>query len=270
MSQQTLKITSWNVNSVKARLPLIVEFLRTESPDVCGFQEIKCLDEAFPTEAFEALGYNVITHGQKSYNGVALLSKFPLSDIKRGLDETRPDDLQSRYIEALIEAPCPVRVACIYLPNGNPVGTEKYSYKLDWLDRLTKKAQNLLALEEASVIMGDYNIIPKAIDCHKESVWIGDALYQTEVRQAFQTMQNLGLSDAYGLIPPVGNRYTFWDYQAGAWQKDEGIRIDHHLLSPKASDRLLEVIIHKDERGRVHETAKPSDHVPISIVLTGH
>lgn len=260
-----MRLATWNVNSVNARLPLILDWFREEQPDACALQEIKCIDEKFPVEAFESLGYNCAVHGQKSYNGVAILSKFPLSDVRKGLDDQEDD--HARYIEAVLEAPVPVRFASIYLPNGNPIGTDKYDYKLRWLERLHARAADLLPLEEITVLTGDFNVIPTKADLWKESVWLDDALYQPTVRQAYQGLQNLGFTEAFSAMPPEGNRYTFWDYQAGAWQKNEGIRIDHHLLSPQAADRLTSVTIHKDARGRSHDEAKPSDHVPVVIEL---
>ena len=267
----SLSLATWNVNSVKARLPLILDWLQQASPDVCAFQEIKCVNEAFPREAFESLGYNLAIHGQKSYNGVALLSKYPLSEVKCGLPDLKGQDEgsdeQARYIEALVEAKNPVRVTSLYIPNGNPVGTEKYSYKLAWLERLLAQAERLLALEEPVLLSGDFNIIPRAIDCFKESVWLDDALYQAEVKNIFKALKNMGFTDAFEAFPPQDNRYTFWDYQAGAWQKNEGIRIDHHLLSPMAADRLCGFEIFKATRGQSHDEAKPSDHVPVMVTL---
>ncbi|ESQ84593.1 exodeoxyribonuclease III [Asticcacaulis sp. AC466] len=261
-----MKLATWNVNSVNARLPLLLEWFREAQPDVCGLQEIKCIDEKFPVEAFESLGYNCAVHGQKSYNGVAIVSKYPMSDVQRGLDDEADD--HSRYIEAVIEAPEPIRFGCIYLPNGNPIQTDKYAYKLRWLERLRARAQYLLTLEEVTVLTGDFNIIPTKADLWKEGPWLDDALYQPAVRAAYQGLKNLGFTDAFEAIQPEGNRYTFWDYQAGAWQKNEGIRIDHHLLSPQAADRLIDLVIHKDTRGQTHDEAKPSDHVPVVIELT--
>lgn len=261
-----MKIFTFNVNSVNARLPVILDWFREAEPDVCALQELKCIDEKFPYEAFESLGYNVAVHGQKTYNGVALLSKYPLSDVTKGLAGENEDD-HARYIEALIEAPVPVRVASIYLPNGNPVGTEKYAYKQRWYKRLQDRAKALLALEELTVLTGDFNTIPAAEDCYRESVWLDDALYQPEIRAAYRTLKNLGYTDAFEAMPCADNRYTYWDYQAGAWPKNEGIRIDHHLLSPQAADRLRGVEIHKHVRGSQHESAKPSDHVPIGVDL---
>jgi exodeoxyribonuclease III len=259
-------IATYNVNSVKARLPLILDWAKDAKPDVLCLQELKCLDEAFPRDDFESLGYQIITHGQKSYNGVAILSKYPFMDVKKGLGIEALDS-QSRYIEAVIEAPLIVRVGCLYAPNGNPVGTEKYEYKQAWLNQFRTHARSLLDLEENVILCGDYNIIPEALDCHRESVWIGDALYQPQTRAQFRALKNMGYVDAFEAKPDLDNRYTFWDYQAGAWPKNEGIRIDHHLLSPYAADRLIGVKIHKNARGAVHESAKPSDHVPVSIEL---
>ena len=261
-----MKIFTYNVNSVNARLPLILEWFREAEPDVCALQELKCLDEKFPYEAFESLGYNIAVHGQKTWNGVALLSKYPLSDVMKGLPGD-PADEQARYIEAVAEAPVPVRVTSIYLPNGNPLGTEKFPYKLDWYRRLHARAKDILAYEEISILSGDFNTIPTRSDLYKEGPWLDDALYQPQTRAAYQGLKNLGYSDACDLRPPEGNRYTFWDYQGGAWPKNEGIRIDHHLLSPQAADRLIGFKIHKDARGRTHDDAKPSDHVPVGVEL---
>ena len=194
-SLRFMRIATWNVNSVNARLPTVLAWLEQAAPDVACFQEIKCVDEKFPREAFESLGYNVETHGQKSYNGVALLSKYPLSDIRRGLpgDET---DEQARYIEALVEAPRPIRVGAIYLPNGNPIGTEKFAYKLAWFERLNRHARDLLAFEEPLALCGDYNVIPEAEDAKNPAAWTDDALFQPQSRQAFRALKNLGLADA--------------------------------------------------------------------------
>jgi exodeoxyribonuclease-3 len=229
---------------------------------VACLQELKCIDEKFPREAFESLGYNVETHGQKTYNGVALLSKFPLEDIRRGLPGD-PADEQARYIEAVVLAPTPVRVASLYLPNGNPLGTEKFPYKLAWMDRLIEHARDLLALEERTVLCGDYNVIPEPEDCYNPAAWIDDALFQPESRARFRTLLNLGYTEAHTQLGEPAGTYTFWDYQAGAWPRNHGIRIDHHLLSPQAADRLRAIHTHKDARAM----DKPSDHVPVEITL---
>ncbi|MDB5457805.1 MAG: exodeoxyribonuclease [Caulobacter sp.] len=260
-----MRIATWNVNSINARLEGVLAWFEAAAPDVAVLQEIKCVDEKFPTEAFERLGYNVAVHGQKTYNGVALLSKSPLEDVRRGLPfvvDGEVDD-QARYIEAVISAPIPVRVAGIYLPNGNPLGTDKFAYKLAWMKRLQAHAQALLTYEEPLVIAGDYNVIPEVEDVHDPAAWLGDALFQPESRGAFRALKNLGLVDAYMQADGAPGGYTFWDYQAGAWPRNNGIRIDHLLLSPQAADRLNGVTIHRDVRGE----EKPSDHVPVVVDL---
>lgn len=257
-----MRIATWNVNSVNARLPTILAWLEAARPEVACFQEIKCVDEKFPREAFEDLGYNVEIHGQKSYNGVALLSKSPMSDVRRGLPGDDTDE-QARYIEAVIEGPVPVRVASIYLPNGNPVGTEKFPYKLAWFERLNAHAQDLLTLEEPLALCGDYNVIPAEGDVARPEAWLGDALFQPESRAAFRALKWLGLSDASELGNQPAGTYTFWDYQAGAWQRNNGIRIDFALLSPQAADRFRSIETHRDAR----DMDKPSDHVPVVVDL---
>ncbi len=257
-----MRIATWNVNSINARLETVTAWFKEASPDVACLQEIKCVDEAFPRAAFEDLGYNVAVHGQKSYNGVALLSKTPLEDVRRGLPGDDGDD-HARYLEAVVSGPKPVRVATIYLPNGNPVGTDKFAYKLGWLDRLQRHATELLALEEPLALAGDYNVIPEPTDCDDPVSWAGDALFQPETRAAYRGLKWKGLTDAWLEADGAPHSYTFWDYQAGAWRRNHGIRIDHVLLSPQAADRLAGAEIHKDVRG----WDKPSDHVPVTIEL---
>lgn len=257
-----MRIATWNVNSVNARLENVLAWFEQAQPDVAVLQEIKCVDEKFPTEAFERLGYNVAVHGQKTYNGVAMLSKTPLEDVTRGLPGDDADD-HARFIEAVAGGATPVRVVGIYLPNGNPIGTEKFAYKLAWMDRLHRHAKALLAQEERLVILGDYNVIPEPEDADKPEGWLGDALFQPESRGAFRALKNLGLTDAYMQVDGAPGGYTFWDYQAGAWQRNHGIRIDHALLSPQAADRLKSCVIHREVRG----TEKPSDHVPVVVEL---
>src|SRR6185437_14151291 len=206
-----MRIATWNVNSVNARLETVVKWFEAASPDVACLQEIKCVDEKFPAEPFERLGYNLAIHGQKSYNGVALLSKTPLEDVRKGLPEGDGDD-HARYIEAVVSGPRPVRVASIYLPNGNPVATEKFAYKLAWMGRLTRHAQSLLALEEPLVLTGDYNVIPEPRDAEYPKNWAGDALFQPQSREAFRALKWLGLSDAYLEADGATGAYTFWDY----------------------------------------------------------
>jgi exodeoxyribonuclease III len=254
-----MKIATWNVNSVKARLENAVAWLKEAGPDVVCFQELKCTDETFPAEAFEALGYNCAVHGQKTYNGVAILSKRPMEDVTPRLPGGDGDD-HARYIEAVIPAKHGVvRVASIYAPNGNPIGTEKFTYKLGWLERLHKRAKELLADEEPLALMGDYNVIPTPDDCWDPKAWMNDALFQPESRAALRRIENLGYTDAFRACHAETHQYSFWDYQAGSWQKDHGIRIDHILLSPQAADHLKASGIDKKVRGR----ERPSDHVPV-------
>lgn len=257
-----MRIATWNVNSINARLEAVTSWLAQAAPDVALLQELKCVNEKFPREAIEALGYNVEVFGQKSYNGVAILSKFPLSDLRRGL-EGEADDDQARYIEAVVEAKTPIRVASIYLPNGNPIGTEKFDYKIRFLERLRVHARNLLDYEEILVLGGDYNVIPRDQDCHDPATWVNDALTQPQSRAGWQALKNLGLACAYDLSSLPDHAYTFWDYQAGAWPRNHGIRIDHHLLSPQAADRFLGLCIEK----QVRDGEKPSDHVPVVLEL---
>jgi exodeoxyribonuclease-3 len=257
-----MRIATWNVNSINARIERVLEWFEEAQPDVACLQELKCVDEKFPAEGFERLGYNIAVHGQKTYNGVAILSKRPMEDIRRGLPEVEGDD-HSRYIEAVISGETPVRVASIYLPNGNPIGTDKFTYKLAWMERLREHAKTLLALEEPLALVGDFNVIPEPEDCDNPPSWVNDALFTPEARSRFRALKNIGLTDAYMAVDGRPGGYTFWDYQAGAWQRNHGIRIDHALLSPQAADRLRAVEIHRDTRAK----EKPSDHVPVVVEL---
>ncbi|MEL6475378.1 MAG: exodeoxyribonuclease III [Pseudomonadota bacterium] len=253
-----MKIATWNVNSVKARLPTVLEVLKTIDCDVVVLQEIKCETDAFPYMEIEDLGYNCAVHGQKSYNGVALLSKHPIEDVQKNLP-TFQDDEQARYIEALVLSDDPIRVGGLYLPNGNPAPGDKYDYKLKWMDALSRHAEAMLASEEAFLLLGDYNCIPRDEDCWDIKVWADDALALPETRAAFNRLKWLGLTEAFETLDARAHQYTFWDYQAGAWQKDHGIRIDHILCSPQAADRLESVEVHRKARS----LEKPSDHVPV-------
>ena len=253
-----MKIATWNVNSVKARLPTVLAVLKDIDCDVVCLQEIKCETDSFPYMEIEELGYHTAVFGQKSYNGVAILSKTPIEDITTGLPGNEDDD-QSRYVEVLTGGETPFRVGCIYLPNGNPFPGEKFDYKLRWMDHLQARAEELLKLEEPIVLCGDYNVIPHDDDCWDPVVWKDDALAQPESRGAFQKLQWAGYTEAFESLEGRAHSYTFWDYQRGAWQKDHGIRIDHLLLSPEAADRLEGVEIYKKARG----LDKPSDHVPV-------
>lgn len=258
-----MKITTWNINGIRARIEGALAYVREAKPDVLCFQEIKTVDEGFPVEAFQDLGYRVETFGQKGFNGVAILSLHPMDDIARGLpgDDT---DVQSRFIEATVTAgSLSVRVASIYLPNGNPVGTEKFPYKLGWMTRLETHARTLLDLEMPVVLAGDFNVIPEPQDAKRPAAWVNDALFQPESRAAFRSFENLGYLDAFRACHPDPGHYTFWDYQAGAWQKDDGIRIDFQLLSPQAADRLTASGIDRFTRS----WEKPSDHVPVWVDL---
>jgi len=258
-----MKIATWNVNGVKARLVSALTYLRQESPEIICLQEIKSLDENFPAEAFEDLGYNVATHGQKGFNGVAILSKQPLEDVTPHLPGDEKDE-QARYIEATVSVPAgALKVASIYLPNGNPIGTEKFAYKLAWMQRLAKHARSLRGEEMPVVLAGDYNVIPEPADAKRPEDWTEDALFQPESRAAFRALINEGFTDAARQCHPEPGVYTFWDYQAGAFQKDDGIRIDHLLLSPQAADRLVSAGIDRFTRG----WEKPSDHVPVWVDL---
>jgi exodeoxyribonuclease III len=258
-----MKITTWNINGVKARLESALAYLKQASPDVICLQEIKSVTEGFPKEAFEELGYHCAVHGQKGFNGVAILSKLPLEEMRTGLPGNDADD-QSRFIEAVISVPSGIiKVASIYAPNGNPITTEKFPYKLAWLGRLRAHFRGLLAEEIPFVMAGDYNVIPEPIDAKHPAAWTNDALYQPETRAAYRCILTDGLTDAIRLCHPGPGVFTFWDYQAGAFQKDDGIRIDHLLLSPQATDRLVAAGV--DRFTRAWE--KPSDHVPVWVEL---
>jgi len=258
-----MKIATWNINGIKARLDGLVTWLEQAKPDIACLQEIKSVDEGFPSERFEELGYNVAVHGQKSFNGVAILSKKPFDEIIKGLAGDDADD-HARYLEAVISTSSGVvRVGSIYLPNGNPVDTQKYPNKLRWMDRLIDHAKGLLGLEEAFVLAGDFNVIPTEDDVHDPLAWEGDALFRPETRTRFHRLLNLGLTDAFRACHSQSHQYTFWDFQRGAWQKDHGIRIDHLLLSPQAADRLQGCEIDRFTRG----WERPSDHVPVWIEL---
>ena len=250
-----VKIASWNVNSVKARLPHLLSFLGEAQPDVLALQETKCLAADFPTLEVRALGYHVETLGQRAYNGVALVSKRPADELVFGLPGGA-DDAQARYLEASFGA---VRIASLYLPNGNPVGTEKFAYKLAWMERLIAHGRELLRREAPFVLAGDYNICPTDADVYDPVGWRDDALCRLEARARFRALVYLGLTDAYRVFHREPHRYTFWDYQAGRWNRDEGLRIDHLLLSPHAADRVAACDIDKAPRAK----ERASDHTPI-------
>ncbi len=258
-----MKIATFNINGIKARINALPDWLDEAQPDVVVLQEIKSVDEAFPREIFEDRGYVVETHGQKSFNGVAILSKHPLEDIRRGLPGDDSDE-QARWIEALVMGEeKPIRICGLYLPNGNPAPGPKYDYKLAWMARLRDRAEALLAEEIPTMMAGDYNIIPQPEDAKRPKAWEEDALFLLESRAAFRRVLNLGFTDAFRARNQAPEQYSFWDYQAGAWNRNDGIRIDHLLLSPQAADCLTDCQIDAGIRGR----EKPSDHVPVWVEL---
>ncbi|MDE4143216.1 MAG: exodeoxyribonuclease III [Pseudophaeobacter sp. bin_em_oilr2.035] len=266
-----MKIATFNINGIKARANALPDWLDEAQPDVVLLQEIKSVDDAFPREIFEERGYNVETHGQKSFNGVAILSKLPLEDVSRGLPGDDSDE-QARWIEATVVGKQAVRICGLYLPNGNPVELTddgspvpggKYAYKLAWMERLRNRAKDLLADEMPALMAGDYNIIPQPEDAKRPEAWAEDALHRPESRAAFQRIVNLGFTEAFRARHQGPGHYSFWDYQAGAWNRNDGIRIDHFLLTPQAADLLTDCQIDKDVRGR----EKPSDHVPVWVDL---
>jgi exodeoxyribonuclease III len=252
-------LASWNVNSIKARLGNVLEWLKEAQPDIVCLQETKCLESDFPGLELKGLGYDVVAAGQRAYNGVAILSKRKLEDVTFGLPGDAADE-QARWIEATVDG---VRVVSLYLPNGNPVGTEKFPYKLAWMDRLVARAKALLALERPVVLAGDYNVCPTDDDVYDPVGFRHDALCQPESRARFRTLLHLGWTDAYRILDPEAHKYTFWDYQQGRWFRDEGLRIDHLLASPHAADRLQRAWIDKTPRGK----EKASDHTPILCEL---
>ena len=250
-----MKIATFNVNSIRARLPRVLEWLESSQPDVACLQEIKCTDDIFPAMEFHGFGYKLSVHGQKTYNGVAILSKEEPSDVAAGLPGD-DDDPQARYLEATIGG---VRIASIYLPNGNPLGGEKFTYKLGWMERLYERAKTLLKSEMPVVLCGDFNVCPRDQDCYDPAAFADDALMQPESRAALRRIVHLGYMDAFRQLKPSGQDYTYWDYQRGAWPKDNGLRIDHFYLSPQAADRLQACEVERSERAK----EKASDHTPI-------
>ena len=255
-----IRIATWNVNSVRSRIGQLTSWLRAGKPDIVLLQELKCVADGFPRLEIEDLGYNLVLVGQKTYNGVAILSRFPMTVEAESLAGGDGSDVQARYVEAVIEpGPRVVRAVSVYVPNGNPAPGEKFAYKLAWLDRLRERARALLAYEEPLVIGGDYNVCPTDDDVYDPLGWKDDALCRPESRAHFRGLINLGLLDAFRALHPEPHRYSYWDYQSGRWQKDEGLRIDHLLLSPQAADRLAAADIDKTPRG----LDKPSDHTPV-------
>ncbi len=258
-----MRIATFNINGVRARIETLLHWLETARPDVALLQEIKSVDESFPRDLVEERGYRVETHGQKSFNGVAILSRLPLEDVTRGLPGDATDE-QARWIEAtVIGERRAVRVCGLYLPNGNPAPGPKYDYKLGWMERLRARAAALLEAEEPALMAGDYNVIPQAEDAARPQAWVNDALFLPETRAAFRRVVNLGFTEAFRAQVHGPGHYSFWDYQAGAWDRNDGIRIDHHLLTPQAADLLRDCWIERDMRAG----EKPSDHVPVWVEL---
>lgn len=256
-----MKLVTYNLNGIRARLPRLLEYLDREKPDIVCLQELKCADDSLPIADIEAAGYRAVWHGQKGFNGVAILSRGGEPVLRQIGLPGDPDDSHSRYIEAEVDG---LIIASIYLPNGNPIGTEKFAYKLKWMERLEAHAAALLAAERPTVLAGDYNVIPEDRDTFSRRAMASDALFQPESQAAFRTIVNQGWTDALrALHPEEPKLFTFWDYQAGAWQRDAGFRIDHLLCSPQAADRLRGAEVHKWARSE----EKASDHAPVCIEL---
>ncbi|TYB89756.1 exodeoxyribonuclease III [Oceaniovalibus sp. ACAM 378] len=257
-----MRIATFNINGIKARIGALSDWLAESAPDVAILQEIKSVNENFPTEHFEDMGYSVHLHGQKSFNGVAILSKLPLEDVTTGLPGDNEDE-QARWIEATVIGEKPIKLCGLYLPNGNPAPGPKYDYKMAWMERLHARAEQLLQDEETALMCGDYNIIPQDEDAARPDAWREDALGLPASRDAYRRILNLGFTEAFRARTQGGGHYSFWDYQAGAWNRNDGIRIDHFLLTPQCADLLANCWIESELRGR----EKPSDHVPVWIEL---
>ena len=256
-----IKISTWNVNGVRARIDVLTSWLKNNQPDILCLQETKCVNEEFPKDHFESMGYIVYLNGQKSFNGVAILSKYELTDLDFQIYHDKEEE-QARFIEAILKIPnnLPFKINCIYLPNGNPYPSEKFNYKLDWMDRLVERAKMNISLELPYIILGDFNIIPTEEDVYDHTNWLDDALFRIESRKKYRQLKNLGLYDAFLLDTKSMVEYTHWDYQGGAWDKNEGIRIDHILLSPSACNIFKNMTSHTNTRA----SEKPSDHIPVT------
>ncbi|GAB3924487.1 exodeoxyribonuclease III [Mucilaginibacter myungsuensis] len=254
-----MKIATYNVNGVNGRLPVLLRWLEETSPDVACLQELKAPDEKFPLQAIQDLGYNAIWHGQKSWNGVAILAKGEIQELRRGLPGD-PDDIHSRYIEAFVNG---IVIGCLYLPNGNPAPGPKFDYKLRWFERLTEHAASLYARGLPVVLCGDYNVMPTEIDVYKPERWVEDALFRPETRAAFKTLVDQGWTDAIRHLHPNETIYTFYDYFRNAYGRDAGLRIDHFLLSPQIAPKLKAAVVDRHVRG----WEKTSDHCPVWVEL---
>lgn len=255
-----MNVVTWNINSIRVRLPSLLSWLKETGPDIVLLQETKATDDQFPREDIEDLHYNIATYGQKTYNGVAILSKFPIDDVTQGIPGFEDD--QARYLEAVIKG---IRVASVYVPNGMAVGSDKYAYKLDFLNHLYTHVQTLLNHEEAFLLGGDFNVAPQDEDVYDPQEWHEKILCSTPEREEFRSLIYLGLTDALrALHPQEKDLYTWWDYRGGAWQNNEGMRIDHFLLSPQATDHLTNAFVDKS----VRSFEKASDHAPVVCQLS--
>ena len=260
-----VKIATWNVNSVKSRLSHLVDYLRSDdAPDVLLLQELKCMTEAFPYMEVEDTGYNVAVHGQKTYNGVAIISKYPIEDVLKGLPGDDLDE-QARYIEAVISLDnSAIRVASIYVPNGQSPDSDKFQYKMKFFDRLYNHTQNLLKHDEALILGGDYNVAPSPIDVFDPSRLEGTVCFHADERKKLRALTGLGLTDAYRAVNDNKQQFSWWDYRGGSWQNNKGMRIDHLLLSPEAADLMTD----SDVFTPLRDKEKPSDHTPVWCQLT--
>lgn len=261
----SLTIATWNVNSVKSRLQHLLDWLKRDKPDIVLLQEIKCTDDAFPCLELEDAGYNLAIHGEKTYNGVAILSRFPLSDVTKGLPGNDGSDMQSRYIEAVASLPDnqAIRVASVYVPNGQEVGSDKYNYKLRFLSRLDAHVKTLRGYDEMLAIGGDYNVAPDDADIHNPGYWKKTVLAHQDARDGMRRILHQGMYNALRVIHPAEPVYSWWDYRAGAYERDDGLLIDHILLSPQAADRLIDAKVEKEIRA----LEKASDHAPVMAEL---
>jgi exodeoxyribonuclease-3 len=258
----SMKLATYNLNGIRARLPRLLEWLEREKPDVVALQELKCADEALPIADIEGAGYGAVWHGQKGFNGVAILAREDTPELRRVGLPGDPDDTHSRYIEAEAKG---IVVGSLYLPNGNPVGTEKFDYKIRWMERLGAHAAELIAEERPVVLCGDWNVVPEDRDVFSARATAKDAVMQPEAREAWRRIVHQGWTDALRALHPTEEKlYTFWDYTAGCWQRDLGFRLDHLLCSPEATDRLQGAGVDKWARGE----EKASDHAPTWVELS--
>jgi exodeoxyribonuclease-3 len=255
-----MKISTYNVNGVNGRLPVLLKWLKQSNPDIVCLQELKAPDDKFPEQAIRDAGYNATWHGQKSWNGVAILARgHEIKEISRTLPGD-PEDLHSRYLEAIVNN---IVIGCLYLPNGNPYPGPKFEYKLNWFKRLTQHAKKLLAQEVPTILAGDFNVMPTELDVYKPERWVDDALFRVEVREAYKNLVDQGWTDAIRKLYPKETIYTFWDYFRNAYGRNAGLRIDHFLLSPELKGKLKGGGVDKDVRG----WEKTSDHAPVWIEI---